>query len=164
MKAAWIKPVFYIWLVPAAWALCALVSFQYPGDEYGLWAANALAGLWSLFLVGNSGSPSGLVLPIVLGGSLVMAIAGFILDRLRVRCWLFAGLWAISAAALCVTTILSYPSYQKAISKNGSLAAYVLNSLNMGLYMAVLVSIALALIILAAHRLGFIQTKKSIVG
>ena len=35
----------YLWLVPLAWTACSLLSFQFPGDEYGLYASIPLCFL-----------------------------------------------------------------------------------------------------------------------
>jgi hypothetical protein len=65
-----------------------------------------------------------------------MAVVGLLLDLLRAPRRLWAGLVIVAAIAFCIVSVSSYPSYRKAMSKHGSLQAYVLFSLNMGLYAA----------------------------
>jgi hypothetical protein len=125
----------FIITIPVLWATICTASFQYPGDEYGLWAIGALPGLWVPLLV-HEGSPlSGLWL-ILAGGIPVMAGMGAILDRLRAP-WLAAyAFWVIVAGCVCAAAIGSFPSWTMAIAKNGSFQAYALSSLNLGLAFA----------------------------
>ena len=70
-----------------------------------------------------------------------MAVVGLLLDLLRApRRWLVIP-WGVIAVLICVATIGSYPSYQRAMSKNGSLQAYIFFSLNIGLYVTCLLTL-----------------------
>jgi hypothetical protein len=69
----------------------------------------------------------------IAGGAPIIALAGWCMDRVRVRWWVWLPLWLALAATICITSILDYPSYQRAISKNGSLQAYVLFGSNFSL-------------------------------
>jgi hypothetical protein len=73
-----------------------------------------------------------------------MAVLGILLDLLRARRWWWLGLWAAVAVALLGTTLADYPSYQRAMSKNGSLGAYIYFSLNAGLTVASLIMLVVA--------------------
>lgn len=127
---------FFIWLLPLAWALTSFAAVHRPGDEYGLWGAGALAGIWIVPLLGHAGSVWSLLPLVLAAGMATLAIVGALLDRLRTPRlgWMLA--WAAAATAFCGLTIAAYPSYDRAISRNGSLLAYLLFASNMGLYAA----------------------------
>jgi hypothetical protein len=141
---------FYVWAVPLVWAVCSLFGFKFRGDEYGMYAVSAMPGMWLwLALVAFYNNipndiPGFLSWPlmIVLGGAPIFAGFGAIMDWLRVRKWLAAGLWVIAAATLVYLTLSAYPSLEHAIGKNGSIWAYVFAGASAGLYASVLLSIA----------------------
>ena len=56
-------------------------------------------------------------------------------------------LYITLAAVALVVMIGSYPSIEKALSKNGSLWAYIFGSLNLGLYASVILSAIITLIV-----------------
>jgi hypothetical protein len=141
-----------VWALPVAWAATCFASAHFPGDEYGLWVVGSVAGLWILAIVGDNGGIWDF-LPIVLAtGAATMAVVGLLLDLLRTprRWWLI--LWGVAAVGFCVITIGSYPSYERAMSKNGSLQAYIFFSLNAGLYCACLVLLLVMPIWRLLHR------------
>jgi hypothetical protein len=145
---------FYTWLLPLIWAGCSLVHFRFPGDEYGLYALASAAGTWIAFIFpfGDIHNPA-MPLSIAVTGALVMAAAGYVMDRLRI-CRLFWAIgFAVSAAALLGMSIHAYPSVEKALSKNGSWQAYILFSVNMGLYCSVMAALSGRLIAAWAGRL-----------
>ena len=76
-----------------------------------------------------------------------MLIASFILAKLRVKIKLWLVLYITLAALILVMTINSYPSIEKALSKNGSWWAYIFGSLNLGLYASVILSVIITLIV-----------------
>jgi hypothetical protein len=133
--------IFHVWLLPVAWCLCEVFAFQNPGDEYGLWAMGSGAGIWILFIVGNVGDIKGALVPVTVAGVLTMVPVGFLMDRIRVNRRLWAIAWLLLAGAVGVVSVFSHPSYERAIAKNGSLAAYVPYSCNIGLYLSALLSI-----------------------
>jgi len=69
-----------------------------------------------------------------------MAGVGFLMDRLQIRKAMWAVLFVGSALVIFVAEIKSYPTIQHALSKHGSWWAYVFFSVNMGLYLAILLS------------------------
>jgi hypothetical protein len=126
----------FVWLAPLLWTTVAWFNFQHPGDEYGGFAAGSLAGLWIVILFDVGGSPANM-LPLILGaGAVTVAIAGLVLDKLRAPPAPWLALLVVFAVGLCLWELQSYPSMEKAISKNGSYAAYVLPGVNLGLYAA----------------------------
>ena len=78
---------------------------------------------------------------------IVMLIMGFILAKLRVKMKLWFVLYITLAAVILAITINSYPSIEKAMSKNGSWWAYIFGSLNLGLYASVILSVIITLIV-----------------
>jgi MFS family permease len=85
-------------------------------------------------------------------GALTIAVAGFIIDKLRVKRALFAGIWVVSATVICILSILAYQCSDKAIAKNGSLATYVRFACSIGLYAAIMFSVAINLIARLSKR------------
>lgn len=76
-------------------------------------------------------------------GVIVLGLLGWAMDALRVprRAWWLP--WPVLAAVICVVTIRGYPSYERAIAKNGSLQTYVLFSMNFALYLSIVALLAL---------------------
>ena len=138
---------FYVWLVPLLWALISWASMYFPGDEYALSAWGSIAGIWILFLIENTGSPWNAFWKILLAGAGTMATLGLVLDLLRAPRRLWAAVLGVVAVAVCVLTILSYPSYHKAMSKHGSLLAYIFFSLNVGLSLSSVLMLVVAPIV-----------------
>ncbi|MBN2309507.1 MAG: hypothetical protein JXR94_11080 [Candidatus Hydrogenedentes bacterium] len=132
---------FFVWLVPLLWATCSYVHYHYPGDEYALYAIGSIAAIWIVPLVhiGDIHNPL-FPLSITLAGAVVMAAAGWIMDRLRTHRRLWAALYAGAAAAILCASLLAFPSIDRAIRKNGSMAAYVLFAANAGLYVSVVLA------------------------
>jgi hypothetical protein len=132
---------FYVWVLPLVWGVCSYVHHNYPGDENAMWLLSSAAGLWvaPVAFVGGA-SKDVIAIAIALAGALVMGAIGSALDCLRVRKLLWAILLLICTATVFVVAIMSYPSLERAISKNGSWWAYVLFSVNIGIYVSVLLS------------------------
>ncbi len=123
----------FVWALPLAWATLSYWALHHPGDEYGLWAAGSLAGIWVARFVRIVGSIWNPVPAVLLCGAAVMALAGLLLDLLRTPRKLWLLLWLGAALLVLVTSLNAYPSYQRAMQKNGSLLAYVLFAANLGL-------------------------------
>lgn len=126
---------FYRWAFPLAWLATSAAALEYPGDEYGLWGAGSLAGMWIASVAPLPGDVRTIALAVWCAGAPLMALAGWPLDALRLsrRAWLAA--WLAVAFLLCLWTIGAHRSYERAVSRNGSLTAYVLFSLNFGSYL-----------------------------
>lgn len=125
---------FYCLAVPLGWAAVSLLHFQFPGDEYALWAISSMAGTWVLWLLPNVGDIKQLWLPLTVAGAgaLVLAGGGALLRWLRVRWWVWTILWLIASAGWLVFTLSQYPTLERALAKNGSWWAYILSALLMG--------------------------------
>lgn len=137
-----IRRYFYRTVLPLVWLTAAATSWHRPGDEYGLFIVSALPASWIMVFPQAQDIRS--ILPLVFAaGAVVVALCGWALDRLRVRLRLFAPLLVSSTVALVLFALCQYPSYQRAMMKNGSLTAYVSSGLNLGLYLATISSYAM---------------------
>jgi hypothetical protein len=67
-----------------------------------------------------------------------MAVCGFLLDRLPVSRCLWAAVYLVASAGFFAWGLLSFPSLERAIAKNGSIAAYAFCAANLGLYVSLL--------------------------
>jgi hypothetical protein len=125
---------FYCLAVPLGWAGVSLLHFQFPGDEYALWAISSMAGTWVLLLLPNVGDIKQLWLPLTVAGTgaLVLAGCGALLRWLRVRWWIWTILWLIASAGWLAAMLSQYPTLERAMAKNGSWWAYILSALLMG--------------------------------
>jgi len=143
------KKYVYVWLLPLCWSACSLLSFRFPGDEYAIYAVSSMAGTWAVFLLNIQGDIHKFAFrgTITTAGIIVMLIVGFILAKLRVKMKLWFVLYITLAAVILAITINSYPSIEKALSKNGSWLAYIFGSLNLGLYASVILSVIITLIV-----------------
>lgn len=126
-------PWFYVISVPVLWMAVSAINFHYPGDEYGGWGVGSLPGLWILPIVGTSGSPSRLVPYVLAAGGMVMATLGWAMDGLRTPLIPWAIVTAIAAGLFGAWALAPFPSWERAIAKNGSIQAYILPSFNLGL-------------------------------
>jgi hypothetical protein len=149
---------FYTVCLPVVWGITSLVNFHYPGDEYGLWGLGSLAGLWMLWPVSwfrSSGAAIEAVPPVVGAGVITMAALGWMMDKFRCPLLPFLAVWFASTATLVHYALAEFPSYERAMMKNGSLWAYLLSSLNLCL-LAVTVAMIAALAVwrIAKSRLA----------
>ncbi len=126
-----------VWLVPALWSMCAFGSWHHPGDEYGMFCVSVLVSLW-LAVLSKFGHPSEVYLLLIAAGTLPMSVFGFLLDRLPVSRRLWAAVYIVASVGLFAWSLLSFPSLQRAIAKNGSILAYAFCAANLGMYVSVL--------------------------
>lgn len=139
--------VFYVWVLPVLWAGCAVAQYRFPGDENAFAAVSSIPALWAaLFLLAARVPKESIPVLVVLAGVPVMAGIGWVMDRVRVRKIPWAGLYLVTGLAVLYVVLRSFPSREKAISKNGSLGAYILLSANLGLYLSVPLSVVLTCI------------------
>jgi hypothetical protein len=143
---------FYVWFLPLIWGCCSLLSYHYPGDEYGLWTRGSIVGVWGLFIARDFDEMGTFLVVIVLSGAFTVAAIGLLMDSLRVNKAVFGCVWIVSASAICAASILAFPTYAKAISKNGSFVAYVLFACNCGVYAGIILSTAANLALRFAKR------------
>lgn len=133
---------FYVWVLPLVWTACSALAYHHPGDEYALWIIGSAAGFWGALILTGENDISIIRIGVIGAGLVTTAVAGWILDRLRVSRLVWPWVYLAAAAFLCVSSVTSYESYQRAMSKNGSLTAYILFSLNLSLYLTCLSAIS----------------------
>ena len=95
-------------------------------------------GVWILMFFGNA-SPD-FILPL-LAGCAVMTGLGHVLDLLRAKRALLLSIWVVGAIGTYALMMSNFESVERAISKNGSIFAYVVASSQLGLYAAVLLGL-----------------------
>ena len=145
---------FYRILIPLLWLLVTWTSWKHPGDEYGLFAVGALPGIWIVAFLKFSHLRE--VLPaILLVGGATMALAGWLMDRLRIWKLVWLSLLIAGTCLLVLWALSQFPTYNKAISRNGSLTAYIAASLNISSYVA-----ASTLIVLTAVGRGLLYFQR----
>ena len=144
---------FYTLSLPVVWGLTSLVNFDYPGDEYGGFFFGSVAGIWILWLVvpfyPDGCSPFAYMPPVVAAGSLTMALLGWMMGKLRCPVVPQMVGWLGLATGLVFYYLGQFSSYDLAMSKNGSLWAYVLPALNQSL---LLVTVAMISVFAAWRR------------
>jgi len=138
------KRRFFVWLLPVLWGACSLIHYRFPGDEYGMYGISSIVGLWTIFIikVGDSNNPM-FPISIALAGAIVMTGVGWFMDWMRIWKKLWVITFAICAIGVFAISILSFPSIERALQKNGSLWAYILFSINIGVYLSVIFSMSL---------------------
>jgi hypothetical protein len=132
---------FYIWLLPVLCGACSYVHHRYPGDENALWLLGSAPGLWIAPFVFLGKAPKAIV-PVYIAFALaaVMLVVGWAMDRFQVRRTLWAVAFPVCASMVLACSVLSFPSAERALARNGSWWAYILLSINAGVYLSVMVS------------------------
>ncbi len=125
-------------LLPCLWAPLCLLGYSHPGDEYGLWFAGSIAGVWPLALFDVS-SPASAIPLLLAGGVGTTALAGWGLDRLRVSRLAWWVLAFLLAAATVEMSLAAFPDLEQARQKNGSLTAYLVVGAQVGTTLATVV-------------------------
>ncbi|MGH7139730.1 MAG: hypothetical protein ACREHD_28655, partial [Pirellulales bacterium] len=140
IPVVWRPRWLYSWFLPLFWTTVAWNNFYYPGDEYGgFFLGGALPGLWIIAIVGSMGNVQHTAVLVVAAGAVTVAVAGWLLDKLRAPFVPWALLSLVSAAGLFAWSLSHFPTIERALAKNGSYEAYVLPALNVGLTFATLV-------------------------
>jgi len=140
-----------VWLVPALWTACAFGSWRHPGDEYGLFGVSMLISICLVFLL-NFGHLSEVYLFLIATGAVPMAAFGFMLDRLPISRRFWAAVYIVASVGLFAWGLSSFPSLEKAISKNGSISAYAYCAANLGIYVSVLTCLGGGTVVWAWRR------------
>lgn len=133
----------YVWVLPLVWLPIAFANYFYCGDEYGGFVTGSLAGLWILPFI-SATSPASMLPPVILAGTATLAVAGSLLDWLRLRWGIWLLIWFSAATFLFVKWFGSFPSVERALAKNGSYETYVLTSINFGLTVATVIGIVVS--------------------
>jgi hypothetical protein len=147
---------FLLWFVPLLFAVFSMLSFKYPGDEYGLWAYSSIAGTWIWFIIPPFSMQS-FITPVVtaLIGALVITLPALLLVKLRVNIKLWFVIFVICATLVFISSIKSYPTIEKALSKNGSWQAYIFASINIGIYLSILLAAISTIVIKLVKKRKF---------
>jgi hypothetical protein len=146
--------LFYAIVLPVIWVVAAVVSYSHPGDEYGLFVFSSIAGSWVCFFIRNIGHLSDVLWLIIVAGVTVVANFGLLMDRLQVSRRVWGTLFVLCFVLVLVLSLRQYPSLDRAISKNGSITAYVAGAWNMGLYLSILSSLIVRGVAIGACRKG----------
>jgi len=137
------KRRFFVWLLPVLWAACSLIHHHFPGDEYWMYCISSTVGLWALFIkVGDSNNPM-FPISIAIAGAIVMTGVGWFMDWMRIWKKLWVIIFAICVIGIFAISILSFPTIKRALQKNGSIWAYILFSINIGMYLSVIMAVNL---------------------
>lgn len=140
----WRPRLLFAWFLPLVWTTIASCNYYYPGDEYGGFYVGSMAGLWIAIIADIAGAiatpQQGAVL-VVTAGATTVAIAGWLLDKLRAPFIAWSVVFSIVATSLFAWSFGSFPSVERALAKNGSYEAYILPAMNLGLTFATLVTL-----------------------
>lgn len=134
------RPSRFTWLLPLVWIPVCAVNYQFLGDEYGGFGVGSAAGLWIL-LVNPISDASQVLAPVLITGAATMAVAGLMLDRLRIPFLTWLSLAFGFAFAFGIAWLQTFSTWQRSLGKNGSWLAYLLPSINVGLTTATMVMI-----------------------
>lgn len=123
-------------LLPTVWGVGCALGYSNPGDEYGLYALGSILGVWTIVLVDKI-----MLAPALLAGCAIMFGFAVLLERLRVsrRVWLIV--WVVSGLGVYLSSLMMFPSVERAVAKNGSMAAYLALGSQLGVYLATIVSL-----------------------
>ena len=126
----------FLWVLPAWFVIASLVGFSVPGHGGQLFFIGALPGVWACALF--DGGALGLA-PTLLGGVPILALLGWLLDRLRagLGLWLFAVMLSTLIAGYLL--MQGHADAEAAIARHGSLLAYAVCALQLGSYGATLI-------------------------
>jgi hypothetical protein len=125
--------IFFVVVVPICWLAATVVSWNHPGDEYILYAVGLLPTVWILPFLEYTHLRDVLIHALV-SGTVTMALIGWIMDLLRLWRLAWWVTYVLAAAGLTFWALSEYPSYERAMSKNGSLTAYIASACNVSLF------------------------------
>ena len=129
----------FVWLLPLWFAIAAAIGSTVAGHGGQLYFIGALVGVWASALIGDGAESSLALIPTLLGGVPVLALLGWLLDRLGAELWLW-----LTAAALCAglagyLLLQGYSDIESAITHHGSVFAYLVCAMQLGAYGATLI-------------------------
>jgi hypothetical protein len=126
--------VWYRIVLPVAWVVSSLVSWNNPGGEYAFFVIGSLPAVWAWPLLdGRIDHVIRVVLP---AGALSLFLTGWAMDRLRVCRPPWLEIVPAGAAALTWWALAQSASYSRAMAENGSLTAYIAAAISISLYLS----------------------------
>lgn len=132
---------FYIWLLPVLGGTCSYIHHNFPGDENAMWLLGSAPGLWiAPFVFLSSSAKESAPVLIAFALSVVLFVVGLLMDRFCIHKVLWAATFVVCVVAIFAASLLSFPSIDRAISKNGSISCYICFSFNIGLYLSAILS------------------------
>jgi hypothetical protein len=136
----------FLWLLPLLWALVMVGARIHRGDEYGKFLIAALPA-WPLGLLFRELVPwrTTMLVDAWICGIPLLALIGWGMDRARASLGLFLATWLVLAAVMAFAGVREHATLGKAISKNGSLWAYVFSGLGFMAPVAAFLALVLAL-------------------
>jgi len=128
-------------VLPTVWGLGCALGYSNPGDEYGLYALGSIIGVWTIVLVDKIA-----LLPTLVAGCAIIFGFAVLLERLRASRRLWVIVWLVSGIGLYLTSLMMFPSVERAVAKNGSMAAYLALGSQLGVYLATISSIVVGVV------------------
>jgi hypothetical protein len=112
-----------------------------------LWAISSLPGTWIGWVFGDVGGLGSFLPKVLLVGGLVMGVCGWLMDRLRVPLLAWGIGVVLSTVGIALQALAQYPSWDKAMSKNGSLTAYLCFGWNVSIALATVLGLAITAVL-----------------
>jgi hypothetical protein len=137
--------------------MVSFVSYYHPGDEYGIYAYSNIIGVWPFFFLRHIPIQN-IFFPIIVAttGAAILILAGWGLDKLKTDRKIWFVLWMVFTAMIFVLSVMQYPTISKALSKNGSWTAYIAGSLNIALYVSVVLAAIAAFMVSIIKKYKFV--------
>ncbi|MCA8951267.1 MAG: hypothetical protein KDE27_17300 [Planctomycetes bacterium] len=132
----------FVWLLPLWFAIGSVLGSMVAGHNGQLFFVGALAGIWASALVEPGEASLGLA-QALLGGVPLLALLGWLLDRLRAELWLWGAAAGLTTALAGYFLIQGHADFEAAIAYHGSLFAYLVCALQLGSYGATLIVLVL---------------------
>ncbi|MCR9248122.1 MAG: hypothetical protein NXI31_24090 [bacterium] len=131
----------FLWLLPLWFAVWTLAGTAAAGHNGQLFFLGSLVGVWANALV-DAEAGSGLAIgATLLGGVPLLALLGWLLDRLGADVWLFGVALALITVLSTYVLLQGHADFDAAIAHHGSMLAYLVCALQFGSYGATLVAL-----------------------
>jgi len=133
----------FTWLLPLLFAVMTGLAAIWPGHEGHLFFLGSFVGVWACSLYDSGNEVTSWILPTLLGGTPILLLLGWLLDRLRAD----IGLWVVSMVLISgvagYVLMQGHGDLEGALDYHGSFLAYAVCSLQLGSYGATLVVLAI---------------------
>lgn len=137
------RQVFFVWALPLIWCIASYAHSYHTGDEHAMYVLSCIAGTWIHFFFRISDNVHDVAFRLLtsMTGAVIFAIAGTIMDLIRSKPFRWAIVFMTAMLLIFGSMLRSYPSLQRAISKNGSLWTYILSATVLALYVSVILCV-----------------------